>query len=310
MFALITLGVMAGVSLFPFVIVRALNDSFLMSAIDLFFSCSCFAISAYVYKTKKTHYPGILLTIICMGGLSAVIIFQGPLFIYWAYPVIIGSYYISSPRASVLLNFAMIISIIPTFYITKTGIEVSITVLTLILTNIFSYVFSLKHHQQRSELRKLALFDALTGVRNRRALDQKLADCIGEGESSCIIIIDIDHFKLLNDEHGHKVGDELLVTVSAIISKRIRVTDILYRYGGEEFVVVTNDTSIDNCVTLAEELRTLVMAHQFTRNIAMTISIGVAELKKDEDVKAWFSRGDKALYKAKNSGRNKTFASE
>lgn len=303
---MITLSIMAGVSVFPFSIMRILNGNIVHAVIDFSLSCMFFAISAYVYKTKKTHYPGILLTFICMGGLSILLNIHGPSFVYWAYPIVICSYYISSPRVSFILNFTLIASVIPAFLITLQSIEMATVLLTLVLTNIFSYIFSLKHREQRRELRHLALFDALTGVRNRRALDQRLEQCMEEETQYCLMILDIDHFKKLNDEFGHKVGDELLTTIAEIISNRIRTTDTLYRYGGEEFVIVAPDISIEHCVNLAEELRELVMAHKFTQDISMTISIGVSELKKGESAHEWVLRSDKALYKAKDSGRNQT----
>ncbi len=155
---------------------------------------------------------------------------------------------------------------------------------------------------------RLAIRDPLTGAGNRRALETKLSDIIAARSRSSIpaslLMLDLDNFKQVNDEHGHDVGDQILIRITEIINMRIRVTDSVYRIGGEEFVVVVEGESIENASRLAEQLRTIVEANDLANSSTVTISVGVAEHLQSESAKNWCRRADRALYEAKNAGRN------
>jgi diguanylate cyclase (GGDEF)-like protein len=120
------------------------------------------------------------------------------------------------------------------------------------------------------------------------------------------LLIDLDHFKQVNDAFGHAVGDQILVNLTEVVNLRIRVTDSLYRIGGEEFVVVVEGQGLEKAQHLAEQLRTLVEANELGPQHSVTISLGVAELGKDETADNWLRRADDALYCAKRAGRNAT----
>jgi len=120
----------------------------------------------------------------------------------------------------------------------------------------------------------------------------------------CLIIFDLDHFKRVNDKHGHAVGDAVLAHITQLIRGRLRETDALYRLGGEEFVVLPLYNSLAEAEHLAEELRSLVERVPFSRDISMTISLGVAQYQANESPAHWLNRADQALYQAKSAGRN------
>ena len=156
-----------------------------------------------------------------------------------------------------------------------------------------------------------ALRDALTGVYNRRYLAERV---LGEveasrrfGEPLSLLLMDIDHFKRVNDTHGHGAGDEVLRVVSRTIGDSLRRSDTLARYGGEEFVVLARGTSLPGATRLAERLRAKVADTTciVERALRVTISIGVAELTAVDTDKALLERADAALYDAKDSGRNR-----
>ena len=125
-----------------------------------------------------------------------------------------------------------------------------------------------------------------------------------------IICIDIDHFKSINDNYGHNIGDEILKLVSSKMNKLIRKSDILARTGGEEFTILLNNTDKENAFILAEKLRTTIENSCYRDKefeIQVTISLGISELQNDdEELDSIISRADKALYRAKNESRNKT----
>lgn len=155
--------------------------------------------------------------------------------------------------------------------------------------------------------------DPLTGVGNRAAFDQALAREIELAQRHRrdlgMIVIDIDHFKVINDDHGHAAGDCLLKAMAATAERSIRLTDRLFRYGGEEFVVLLPETDSRGVRRLAERIRRRVADMDACcegRAIPITASFGVACLRADETGEAFFKRADTALYAAKQGGRNRT----
>lgn len=155
--------------------------------------------------------------------------------------------------------------------------------------------------------------DPLTGVGNRAAFDQALAREIELAQrhhrSLGMIVIDIDHFKAINDTHGHAVGDCLLKAMAATAERSIRLTDQLFRYGGEEFVVLLPETDIQGVHRLAERIRRRVAEMDTCCEdgvIPLTASFGIAGLCAEEDGERFFKRADAALYQAKQNGRNRT----
>lgn len=165
---------------------------------------------------------------------------------------------------------------------------------------------------EKSDYEKASKEDALTGCLNRAGFTSVLTleqERLNNGGSALsFIMLDIDFFKKVNDTWGHSVGDEVLVNLSKLIRSRIRTTDALVRWGGEEFVILCGDTPLQNAQFLAEKLRTNVENTQLIAQQKITCSFGVAEMAPHEDPKSVFERLDKALYSSKRSGRNSVTA--
>lgn len=162
------------------------------------------------------------------------------------------------------------------------------------------------------DARKAAQIDALTGAYNRLALDDNLAREIGlsqrHGTPLALAILDVDHFKTINDEHGHAAGDEVLKQLAGLIKSEIRGCDVLYRYGGEEFVILLANTHLDGALLVAERIRAAVEARPIpwgSSRLALTVSLGVTTLRPGEDGRQLFLRTDSCLYAAKAAGRNR-----
>ena len=158
------------------------------------------------------------------------------------------------------------------------------------------------------ELERLANTDRLTGVCNRRALDVALTaelDRARRYESSLsLLFFDLDHFKRVNDVYGHVVGDQVLRDFVSQLRSMLRDSDILGRWGGEEFIVVCPETKAGDIINLAERIRTKIEGFKFAQAGRVTVSIGIAELSADDDVRDLIDRADQALYEAKRGGRN------
>lgn len=162
-----------------------------------------------------------------------------------------------------------------------------------------------------STILQYATLDALTNLNNRRQFETRLGQEISitkrQNNPLCAMMIDIDFFKKVNDTYGHAAGDEVLRTVASIIKEQLRESDIPARYGGEEFAVLLPFTKIEEAQIVGERLRCAVEAHPVkvdNVDIAVTISMGLAEYNRVETGEELFERADKALYEAKKNGRN------
>jgi diguanylate cyclase (GGDEF)-like protein len=154
--------------------------------------------------------------------------------------------------------------------------------------------------------------DMLTGTYNRRRLvelgEQEIARAERYEQPLCLAMLDLDHFKGINDTHGHAVGDAALRHAAEAIKGRVRSYDHVGRYGGEEFVIVAPNTNLEGARRLAEAVREAVAKTQLSANgkmVPITVSIGVAQWLADESLDEILRRADAALYRAKETGRNR-----
>lgn len=155
---------------------------------------------------------------------------------------------------------------------------------------------------------RLAVTDTLTGLANRRGIEQhmrrEVARVHRHGYRLSFVLLDIDHFKHVNDKFGHGMGDEVLRRVSEAIGKTLRASDMAARWGGEEFLVVLTDTGLEGARMCAERIRAAVESLNLPRVGKVTISGGAGELGAGEELSSTLLRADEMLYKAKASGRN------
>lgn len=167
---------------------------------------------------------------------------------------------------------------------------------------------------QQDHFQQLALTDALTGAVNRHhfneVLDQEIANVNNHGRPLSIMLLDIDHFKIVNDSYGHGAGDEVLVLFYQTCFEAVRSSDVVARIGGEEFVIIMPNTELANAQKFAERLRKKIALLEINiagKQISVTVSIGVSQWQKDYFINAesFVDHADKSLYQAKNSGRNK-----
>ncbi|QLR41723.1 GGDEF domain-containing protein [Enterobacter sp. RHBSTW-00994] len=170
--------------------------------------------------------------------------------------------------------------------------------------------------EERETLTDLSMMDPLTGLYNRRGLQSRLKNLPAPDTGEhFVLLLDIDHFKAYNDHYGHMMGDQALIRVSAAIRDAVRSRDIVARFGGEEFMVLLTNISLENARQTAERIRQKVydlkIPHMFNESVAtnVTISIGIA-IFEGEDVEIALEKADKALYEAKHMGRNNILLSE
>ena len=159
-----------------------------------------------------------------------------------------------------------------------------------------------------ADLERLAIRDELTGLFNYRhfkiMLQQEVNRAVRYQRPLSLMVLDVDHFKVINDTHGHAEGDCALAGLAAVLVAKVRAIDTVFRYGGEEFAVVLPETRGEHAFAVAERLRQSVEAAVLVKGRGMTVSVGVAEFRSTEDADAFLRRTDSALYIAKRAGRN------
>ena len=298
-----TLGVL------PFAIMRALRGEWLMGLIDGLIVVSMASLAAFVFRTHKVRSASIYLSILCTAGALLTVYLKGPMQVFWTYPALMVAFYLLKPKEALVLVVLSAAALLPPLISQMELAQLAAVLVTLLITISVAYSFATQTLVQQQQLMELAACDPLTGTGNRRGLLLEMARVTALrsriGTPCSLLLIDLDLFKKINDVHGHNVGDEVLVTVSDRISKRIRQSDSLYRIGGEEFVVIVSNENIHDAAALAEDLRTYIASQHCSNDITVTISVGVAELVSGETSKEWLGRADEALYEAKAKGRNR-----
>jgi diguanylate cyclase (GGDEF)-like protein len=262
-----------------------------------------------IYLKRSPPIPMILLLVPMTIATGISLKVQGFWGALWSYPTVLLFTFALTRRmanvSSVLLLLG--ISSLVYYYI---GLAYTIRffmtlTLTIILANIVLSIIGDLHRRLMAQ----ATVDPLTGAFNRRHMER----CVGEAierqrrttAPSSVLLIDIDHFKRINDQLGHATGDSVLTAIVSLIRKRARKLDLLFRIGGEEFMLLLPDTREADAEALAGQLCASIAGSPLLEGQQVTASIGVSELRAAESMDSWMKRADDAMYAAKKAGRNR-----
>ena len=305
---MLCISALAIISITPFAILRLVEHDWIMAIVDTLIVTGLVAFFIYVYTTRKVQAANLVMALFAATAIISSTYLKGTSQVYWMYPAMVAAYYLMPPISAIVIT-SISIAMLAVILYPETEIMSFVSIFaTVILTTFFAFIFSHSAHEKHKQLTLLATIDTLTSTGNRRALDKKLARVIQsqlrKKVPMSLILLDLDHFKKVNDEYGHAMGDDVLIDVSELIRSHTRISDSLYRYGGEEFIIVPLYENIQRAKILAEKLRSVVEASDFLPDKSVTISLGVAQYKQGETAEHWISRADTALYAAKKSGRN------
>ena len=309
---LLILSAFAFLTITPFVYIRWVEGDMVMAAIDAILSLGTAIFFVFVFYTRKIKTAKFILSIFFSIAIVTIVAIRGQTHLFWLYPGMIAFYYILPARAAGAICFLAILLIASIIFPVTNMLDFLTIISTLLLTAIFSYVIFSNFNKTNDRLTLLASIDPLTSSGNRRALDLKLEKILSdqkrESSKVSLLLLDLDHFKKINDSYGHANGVIVLVELVELIQKHTRSLDDLYRYGGEEFIILPLKVDLLEAKQIAEKLRAIIEKSTFAGKISATVSIGVAQYRAGETAEAWISRADAALYVAKDSGRNRVVA--
>lgn len=304
-----SMGVATLVLLTPFTINNFLQGRYLVAVGIILIQASTAANGYAAWRGRRSPVPPIALLLTVVAALTAVSIRQGVVGALWSYPLMVFTYFVLERRAAIVFS-ALLLCYFP--WLTWNYIDADLAsrhlvslLLVVVLINIVLSVISSLHQT----LAKQALTDPLTGCFNRRCMDHELSMVVIKGRrypiAASVLLIDIDHFKEINDTYGHGQGDLVLQKVVETAGARIRGGDRLYRFGGEEFLMLLEQTDTGGAIVVAEDIRARIEAAELLPGHRVTVSIGVAQYLAGQSIEAWTKRADTALYQAKAAGRNR-----
>lgn len=269
--------------------------------------------AASIHLRQRSLIPPVFIFIPVTVTLALAISEQGVSAVFWCYPCILLAYYtLSRMQANLVASVMAVVGTALAFVALSPEIAVRVGA-TLFVTIVFANIFLGMIDRLTSRMGDLAHVDALTGIYNRRYLDDcvrhPMAKNLRHGTPMSLLLVDVDHFKRINDQFGHGAGDTVLQAVAERMNKSIRAIDQLFRVGGEEFAVLLPEAGIQAAQRVAEKLRTAMASQPLAGQHAVTVSIGAAELQAGETFGSLFKRCDKALYQAKAEGRNRVCSS-
>jgi diguanylate cyclase (GGDEF)-like protein len=309
----VQLSLLGAVLLLPFTVNHLVTDRVLLGTVIGITQVVLFVNGLRIRSGHEAPVPFWLMVLTMVLAVIVSITIQGPNGAFWAFPTLFIAYFLLRRRVALLLSLLLLVGAGAAAFITTGGglplaARVFATLaLMLVMINVVLNVLG----ELQDAMQAQAITDPLTGAFNRRHLVAQLAvlpePSPGTDAVNMLLALDVDHFKTINDRHGHAAGDAVLRGLVATLRARLRPTDRLFRTGGEEFVLLLPRIARADAVRLAEELlrrvadAALVPDHP---DWGVTVSIGVAAQRPGRDVDAWQRATDEALYEAKRRGRN------
>ena len=300
-------GLLSVAVLLPIAGVRFAQGHTLLALVELVIIAAILAAVRHAWRGGDLDRLGVAITLL-MTSAGALIATISPVGLFWLFPIITAGAFLAPGWLALPACLALIVFLLwEGEALLRSGQPLAV-VGALFVNGVFAAVFARHASARRAQLEQLATLDALTGAENRRALEEELEIAIAgarrDGRPVALALIDLDHFKRVNDRHGHDEGDRVLQEFVRLVQASVRRSDRLFRFGGEEFVLLLPATDEIGLEFAMANLRRTLAALTVSGE-PVTVSIGGAVLRPGEDRDGWFGRADDALYRAKAGGRNR-----
>ncbi len=313
--SIITLmGIIGVLGITPYAAYRLLHNNLLVGVADVVIVLSTLSAVIYAWRTGDTEKPGLYLACVFSVAATLIAINLGVNGLFWIYPLILFNFFMVSPGKAIAATLLVLAGLVG-HALREPGsvFESNYQMISFLVTNamagVLTFIFAYRTRIQREQLQLLAIQDPLTGARNRRAMNDELKIVVSSkrrhGRSYGVLAMDLDHFKQINDLHGHQAGDQVLIDYAKLIRSCSRQEDRLFRFGGEEFLLLLPDTDAEGLETAAQNLLKEVRSGLRSPGGPVTVSIGGAILQAEEPWSHWLQRADQCLYQAKKEGRDR-----
>lgn len=293
----------------PFSLLALSKGQYLLAALP-----TCTAVlgitNVYSFRTQRVFWINPILTSLFYIADVMLVIWQlGAVGAFWAFPTILALYWVHERKTASQLVTLFFAGVLAVGFFRLSLEETARIFVTLLATALFINMAAAILERQYEELKTLTITDHLTGAFNRRYMDWEIGKLLArfnrQAAPASMIILDVDHFKQVNDQFGHSTGDKVLIELVQLIQSRLRLSDQVCRSGGEEFVILLPDTAEAEARRVGEELRASISESPILHNAPITVSCGVSALRPGDDRDSWFRRCDEALYRAKQAGRDR-----
>lgn len=318
--SIITLmGLLGVVGISPYAVYRLAQGNYLVGIADVVIVISTIIAVLFAWRTGDTVKPGICVSVIFSAAATLITIKLGVNGLFWIYPLILFNFFMVSPGkalSATLLVMAVLAG--HALYWPGTVFESHYQMISFLVTSGtasgLTFIFASRTRNQRDQLQQLAVLDPLTGARNRRAMNEELkiasASQRRHGDCYAVLVMDLDAFKQINDTYGHQAGDQVLMDFVELLKAHSRKEDRLFRFGGEEFLLLLPNTDLASLQVVASHLQQQVALHLKSPGGPVTMSSGGAILQRGEHWEAMLQRADQRLYQAKSAGRNRAIVDD
>lgn len=310
------MGILPILVITPYGVYRLIRGDLTVAILDaVIVICSLLGV-AHAWRTGDTRRPGLVISITVCSCAVLVVMDLTTTGLFWIYVVILFNFFVVHPRWAMINTLTMLVAIalVGRGRVFANDYQMLSFLFTTFTASMLALIFALRTRTQQARLEQLASLDPLTGVGNRRALEaeMEIAGAIQRrhGARYGVLVMDLDHFKQVNDQHGHAAGDQVLIEFVERIQGSARIEDRLFRTGGEEFLLLLPGVDLDGLFSVAGKLLARVGERPFRGVGTITVSIGGVLL---EEVGHWpeqIKRADALLYRAKLAGRDRAMIEE
>lgn len=307
---LVFFGATAAAAVLPFAAWRFFNGQWLAAALDTAIVAGFSAAIWYAWRRQRIETVALIIALFVSCGIVVVAPLIGNMALFWGLPILLANLMLAGRKIGFSINLVLIAGLALFQDSSLTSLEQATFACSGILVSLYGYMFALTADMQRNRLETLATYDELTGAGNRRMMERALEDAFTHArqhEMPCAVgVLDLDHFKSINDTHGHEAGDVVLKSLVRLGRDALRNNDSLYRMGGEEFVLLLPGADESDLARILERLQSHLRPRLESPAGPVTVSIGAALMDQDDaDWSDWLARADGALYEAKEAGRDR-----
>lgn len=302
-------GACAVFAVAPFAVLRFAQGQWLAGVVDTLVVLGIIGPAVYAWRGGDLERAGLCITLTITTGCLLILALLGQTGIFWLFPALMANFFLVRPHiaGSVALVAIGLAQFQPEAY--ASVVERLTTTVTLLMVSLLALIFAIRTAMQHRTLEEMAALDPLTGARNRRAMEDEVTIALNAyrrtGRPVTLAVLDLDHFKRVNDRHGHEAGDRVLCAFVELVQRSMRATDRLFRFGGEEFVLLMEHTDEIGVQRAFANLQQRIHQELRVGGETVTVSMGAAVLRHGESSEAWFARADAALYRAKQGGRDR-----